>query len=255
MSLAAASRYEAPFKEVDRHDPNGAQSLLQSAIPHTNYLARVGAVFAYLALLASVVTIGFKASEAPFEEQQVIELAPVPVEDPPLVEDTPPPEPIALPEPPPPQALDPIAPVEETKPVAPPKPKPVQKRMEHVPTPRHETRPAPPAHAQAAPRAEAPAVRVPAAAPGAAPSAIANHFHSCMQRAAANAYPKSQAPRTAHISYRAAFSASGSLTSYSITPSGNSAFDAVANRLGGRCGSVPSPGTPVSLSGSLTFSP
>ncbi len=76
-----------------------------------------------------------------------------------------------------------------------------------------------------------------------------------MQRAAANAYPESQAPRTAHISYRATFSASGSLTSYSISGSGNGAFDAVAQRLGSRCGSVPAPGKPVSLSGSLTFSP
>ncbi|MFY9834404.1 MAG: energy transducer TonB, partial [Methylocystis sp.] len=80
-------------------------------------------------------------------------------------------------------------------------------------------------------------------------------FHACMQRAAANAYPESQAPRTAHISYHATFGASGSLTSYSISGSGNAAFDAVAQRLGARCGSVPAPGKPVSLSGSLTFSP
>jgi len=255
MSLAAAPQYEAPFSDIERRDriyASGAQSLLQSKAHRPNYPARVGAVVAYLALLGAVVTVGFKTNEAPIEEQQVIELAPVPVDEPPPEEETPPPEPIPLPEPPPPLALDPIAPVEEAKPVERPKPeKKIEKRVERAPTPTQERRPAAPSHAQTA----ALAVRAPVAPPGATPSAIANHFHSCMQRAAANAYPESQAPRTAHISYHASFSATGSLTSYAISSSGNGAFDAVANRLGARCGSVPAPGKPVSLSGSLTFSP
>jgi protein TonB len=260
MSLAAAPAYRATYQQSVQAAAvtSGAQSLLHGGPQRPNYPARIGAVLAYLALLGAVVTVGFKTSDAPIEEQQVIELAPVPVDEPPPEEVTPPPEPLDIPEPPPPLALDPIAPIEEVKPPPPkpverPKPK-VEKRVEHAPAPRRDAHPVAP-RAQSAPRSAAPAVRAPAAPPGATPSLIANHFHGCMQRAAANAYPESQAPRSARISYHASFSATGSLTSYSISPSGNGAFDAVANRLGSRCGSVPAPGRPVSLSGSLTFSP
>jgi periplasmic protein TonB len=259
MSLAATSDYQAPYRDVESladDRQRGAHALLKKSSHRPNYFASLGAAAAYLAILGAVVTIGFKANQTPIEEEQVVELAPLAVDEPPPEEDIPPPpEAMQLPEPPPPAALDPIAPIEEPKPVEKPKPKKIVEKKTPPQTPRHN------APADAAPRrattsaTSAPAVRAPAAPPGATPSAIANHFHACMQRAAANAYPESQAPRTAHISYHASFSASGSLTSYSISPSGNGAFDAVANRLGSRCGSVPAPGKPVSLSGALTFSP
>lgn len=250
MSLAAAERYAAPTEESDERIIKGAQTLLHLQAPRPNHPVRIGAALAYLALLTAIVTVGFRTNIAPVEEEQAIELAPLAVEEPPPEEDTPPqPEEIELPLPPPPLAMDPIAPVEQKTPVEKPKPKPVKKIEKSVVQPRHT------APAQNAPRVAAPAVRAPAAPPGASASAIANQFHACMQRAASNAYPESQAPRSAHISYHATFSAAGALTSYTISSSGNGAFDAVANRLGGRCSSVAAPGKAVSLSGSLTFSP
>jgi protein TonB len=230
-------------------DPHGAQRLLQPAPIRPNYPAQIGAAAVYALLLGAIVTLTFKTAEAPIEEQQVIELAPAPVDEP-QPEDTPPPEELALPDPPPPPMMDPIAPIEQ------PKPEPAKPKVEKPLKPRTEAKPTNAAPRTAVgPRTDAPAVRAPAAPPGASTSAIANQFHACMQRAAANAYPESQAPRTAHVGYRATFSATGSMTSFSISPSGNGAFDSVANRLGGRCGSVAAPGKPVSLSGSLTFSP
>ena len=224
----------------------GAQSLLSGQPPQRHYPARGIALALYALLIGAAVTTAFKPAQVVTEEEQTVELAPMPVaEEPP-----PPPDqvPIEQPEvddtPPPPMALDPIAPIEEVKPA----PKPIEKVEKKVDKP-VERKPA------AAPRAVPAARALAAPPPGAQVSAIANHFHACMQRAAANAYPESQAPRTAHISYHATFGASGSLTSYSISGSGNAAFDAVAQRLGARCGSVPAPGKPVSLSGSLTFSP
>src|SRR5208282_2829257 len=173
---------------------------------------------------------------------------------PPVVEQPKPPEPEAVkpPEPqvdeppPPPKAIEPaVAPVEppKPKPVVPPKPKPkpVVKAPEHtVAAPRHPV-------AVAAPVRAAP---VPA---GATPSAIANQIHARLARAAANAYPESQKPRSARISYRVMVDASGHITSFSITPSGNAAFDAVASRLGGRIGTVDAPGRAAALSGVITF--
>ena len=227
------------------HRAHGAQSLLSAKPPQRHYTAQGVALALYALLIGAALTTAFKPAQVVTEEEQTVELAPMPVaEEPP-----PPPDqaPIEQPEvddtPPPPMALDPIAPIEEVKPA----PKPVEKVEKKVDKP-VERKPA------AAPRA-VPAARAPAAPPGAQVSEIANHFHACMQRAAANAYPESQAPRTAHISYHATFGPSGSLTSYSISGSGNAAFDGVAQRLGARCGSVPAPGKPVSLSGSLTFSP
>ena len=224
----------------------GAQSLLSAKPPKQHYSAQGIALALYALLIAAALTTAFKPAQVVTEEEQTVELAPMPVDE----EPPPPPDqaPIEQPQvdntPPPPMALDLIAPIEEVKPA----PKPVEKVEKKVEKP-VERKPA------AAPRVAAPAVRAPAAPPGAQVSEIANHFHACMQRAAANAYPESQAPRTAHISYHATFGASGSLTSYSISGSGNAAFDTVAQRLGARCGSVPAPGKPVSLSGSLTFSP
>ncbi|MFY9629273.1 MAG: hypothetical protein WAK03_14130 [Methylocystis sp.] len=254
MSFVAAPAYEAPINEIESRKSDsalGAQSLLQNLVPPPNYPARVGAVIAYLALIGAIVTIGFKANEAPVEEQQVIELAPLPVEEPPLEEQTPPPEPIALPDPPPPQALDPIAPVEEQKPVERPKPEQkIEKRVERVPAPHREPRPAPVARTQPAPRAAAPAVRAPAAPPGATLSGAANAYHSCLQRAAGNV----DAPVGGRVTYHATVSATGAVTSFSITSSSNSALASLAQRIGGRCGSVPAPGHPGSLSGGISFS-
>lgn len=258
MSIAAAHSYEAASNDAHdgcRIELHGAQTLLHSKPPQPNYPAQAGAALAYALLLGVIVTLSYRTAEAPIEEQQVIELAPMPVEEETLEDTLPQPEELELPEPPPPPVIDPVAPVEEVKPKPIQKPK-VEKKIERPPTPRRAPSAAVPTRAgPAAPAGTAPAVRAPATPSGATASAIANHFHACMQRAAANAYPESQAPRTARIAYRATFSATGSLTSYSISPSGNGAFDAVANRLGGRCGSVPAPGKPVSLSGGLTFSP
>jgi len=257
MTLAAASKFEAPYALTDvdsEHGAAGAQTLLHLDPPPPNYFARFGAMVLYLALLGAFVTVGFKTNDAPQEEQQVIELAPLPVEEPQVEDTPPPPEAMDIPDIPPPPALEPMVPIEEAPPVEKPK---VEKPKVEKPKPRPAQKVAPhaPAARQSAQPVAAPAVRAPAAPPGATASAIANQFHACMQRAAANAYPESQAPRTAHISYHASFGATGSMTSYSISSSGNAAFDAVANRLGGRCGSVAAPGKPVSLSGSLTFSP
>jgi protein TonB len=256
MATAVAADLEdavadAPFSS----NPHGVQGLLQPTPDRPHYKAQLAAAAIYALLLGLTVTLSFKAAEVAIEEQQVIELAPLPAEEPPLEDVLPEPEELTLPEPPPPM-LDPIAPVEEA-----PKPKPVEKpkvEKKVEPRPRNDAKPAPAQPRAAAPtgaRTDAPAVRAPAAPPGATPSAIANQFHACMQRAAANAYPEAMAPRTAHIAYHASFSATGSMTSFSISPSGIGPFDAVANRLGARCGSVAAPGKPVSLSGAFTFSP
>ena len=248
MAFVSSSAVAIPSAgpALSDHRAIGAQALLSAKPPKQHYSAQGIALALYVLLIAAALTTAFKPAQVVTEEEQTVELAPMPAaEEPP-----PPPDqaPIEQPEvddtPPPPMALDPIAPIEEVKPA----PKPVEKVEKKVEKP-VERKPA------AAPRAAVPAARAPAAPPGAQVSEIANHFHACMQRAAANAYPESQAPRTAHISYHATFGPSGSLSSYSISGSGNAAFDAVAQRLGARCGSVPAPGKPVSLSGSLTFSP
>jgi len=254
MSLAATPSYEAPFPEPElREDPSaGAQTLLHLEPPPPNYFARVGAIVLYLALLGAIVTIGFRTNETPIEEQQVIELAPLPVEEPPAEDTPPPPEAMDIPDIPPPPALAPMVPIEEAPPVEKPK---VEKPKVEKPKPQQVQRVAPhapaAAHPAVAPRAAAPAMRAPAPPPGATASAIANQFHACMQRAAGGF----DAPMAGRVSYHATFSASGSLTSYSITPSGKGPLDSIANRLGARCGAVAAPGRPVSLSGAISFSP
>jgi hypothetical protein len=106
------------------------------------------------------------------------------------------------------------------------------------------------ARTQPAPRAAAPAVRAPAAPPGATLSGAANAYHSCLQRAAGNV----DAPVGGRVTYHATVSATGAVTSFSITSSSNSALASLAQRIGGRCGSVPAPGHPGSLSGGISFS-
>ncbi len=256
MATAAAPNIEdaRDMDDVFSFDPHGVQGLLQPKTQHPHYRAQIGAAAVYALLLGAVVTLSFKTAEAPVEEQQVIELATMPVEEPPPEEDVlPPPEELTLPEPPPP-LMDPVAPVEEAKPAPKPIQKPVpkvEKKIERPVKPRNDAKPASTRAATAGPKTDAPAVRAPAAPPGATPSAIANHFHACMQRAASSF----EAPLPGRVSYHATFSATGSLTSYSISPSGKGPLDSIASRLGGRCGSVPAPGKPVSLSGVISFSP
>lgn len=244
-AAAPAIALSEPVETALSVDIFGAQTLLEPNAPRPNYPVQLAAVVLYALALAGVLLLSRPAPETQVEEPLELVLAPAPVEEPP------PPE--ATPEqadeiPPPPEAIDPVAPVEEPKPVPKPEPKPkVEKKVERKPV----------ARSDAAPRHAAPAPATSAApsAPSANMSAIASQIHARLQRAAANAYPESQSPRSARVGYRVGFSASGALTSFSIVPSGNAAFDAVASRLGGRIGAISPPGKPVSLSGSLTFSP
>jgi outer membrane biosynthesis protein TonB len=254
MATAIAPNLDAGEAYPEFHtDPHGVQGLLQPVPQKPHYHAQVGAAAVYALVLGAVVTLTFKAAEQPVEEQQVIELAPIPAEEPPPEDTLPPPEELALPDPPPPPLIDPVAPVEEVKPVPKPIEKPkVEKKVEKPPVAKARTdaRPSPTARTTpGAARTDAPAMRAPAAPPGATPSAIANQFHACLQRAAANF----EAPLAGRVSYSASFSATGSLTSFS--PSGSGPLVAIASRLGGRCGSVAAPGRPVSLSGVISFVP
>ena len=136
------------------HRAHGAQSLLSAKPPQRHYTAQGVALALYALLIGAALTTAFKPAQVVTEEEQTVELAPMPVaEEPP-----PPPDqaPIEQPEvddtPPPPMALDPIAPIEEVKPA----PKPVEKVEKKVDKP-VERKPA------AAPRA-VPAARAPARA-------------------------------------------------------------------------------------------
>ena len=162
---------------------------------------------------------------------------------PPPVDEVKPPEPEVLEPPPPPVAEKAVAPIE------PPKPRPIPKPVvKPIPKPVQKAQPRP---AERRPAVAAPVRAAPP--PGATPSAIANQIHARLMRAAANAYPESQKPRSARISYRVSVDASGHVTSFSITPSGNAAFDSVASRLGGRIGTVDAPGRAAALSGVINF--
>ncbi len=249
MTLAAAPRFDAPLQEPDPADPateSGAQSLLRLPAPPPNYIARVSAIVAYLLLLAAFLTVGFHANEAPVEELQVVELAPLPEEAP--EDDPPPPETMELDELPPPPALQPIAPVEQ-KPVQPPKPiKKVEKPVERKPAQAHSASDRR-EHAERNPGAATSRTAASEAKPGATMSQAANAFHACLQRAAANV----DAPRAGRVTYHASVSASGAVSGFSVSSSGNAALDGIASRLGARCSSVPAPGRPGSLSGGISF--
>ncbi|ARN80469.1 hypothetical protein [Methylocystis bryophila] len=260
MTLAAAP-FDAPLQEPEPFDDStraGAQSLLRIPAPPPNHFARVGAIVAYLAMLAAFLTVGFRANEAPVEELQVVELAPLPAEEEAPPEDVPPPpETMTLDDLPPPPALQPIAPIEQ-KPIEKPKPlkkvEKVEKPRERKPAPAHEARPnhersRDHENAERKPAAVGPRT-VSEAKPGATMSQAANALHSCLQRAASNI----DAPRSGRVTYHASISASGSVTSFSISSSGNAALDGIANRIGARCSSVPAPGKPGSLSGAISFS-
>lgn len=252
MSLADAPRLATPYLEADLPQAAdasaGAQSLLHLAPPPPNYPARVGAIVVYLALLGLFVTVGFKTADTPIEEQPVVELAPIPVEEPPPEDTPPPPEAMDIPDLPPPPAFDPIAPVDDVKPVEKPKPQPKIEKLK----PRAETPPAREAKpAKGAPKpAAVPAARAPAAPAGATISEAANHYHACLQRAAASMEP----PVGGRVTYHATVSATGAITSFSITSSSNPSLASLAQRLGARCGSVPAPGRAGSLTGGISFS-
>jgi periplasmic protein TonB len=255
MTLAAAPRFDAPLEDpipAELETEDGAHSLLHLPAPPPHHSARIGAVVLYLALIAAILTVGFRANEAPVEELQVVELAPLPSEEESQPEDIPPPpETMQLDELPPPPALQPIAPVEQ-KPIEKPKPlKKVEKPVEHKPA--HEARPSSDKstrHEHAEHSGATAQGAATEAKPGATMSAAANALHACLQRAAASI----DAPRSGRVSYHASISASGSVTSFSISSSGNAALDAIANRIGARCTSVPAPGRPGSLSGGISFS-
>ncbi|MEF3365206.1 hypothetical protein V3H18_01525, partial [Methylocystis sp. 9N] len=126
MSIAAAPTYQDVTNHAlgdDQGDSQGVQSLLQSTPARPHYPAQVGAVLLYAVILGALVTLTFRTAEKIAEEEQVIELAPMPVqEEPPPQDELPPPETMEIPElPPPPAVIDPIAPVEE-KPKPPPQP-------------------------------------------------------------------------------------------------------------------------------------
>ena len=256
MTLSAAPRFDAPLEapipaELETED--GAHSLLHLPAPPPHHGARISAVVVYLALIAAILTVGFRAAETPVDELQVVELAPLPADDEPPPEDSPP-ETMPLDElPPPPPALQPIAPVEQ-KPVEKPKPlKKIEKPVERKPA-THEARPASdkPAHHEHAERPAGATSHTAApseAKPGATMSEAANAFHACLQRAAANV----DAPRAGRVTYHASVSASGAVTGFSVSSSGNAALDGIASRLGARCSSVPAPGRPGSLSGGISF--
>ncbi|MDR3461668.1 MAG: energy transducer TonB [Beijerinckiaceae bacterium] len=231
----------------------GAQNLLTLKKARQNYLAEGAAVIVYGLVLFGLLTYTTKPQEAPAEEPMELVMLPpppAPVEEPkpPEPEAVKPPEPLPVepPPPPPPEAVEPaVAPVPPPPP-PPPKPEPVAK-------PKPKPVPVVKPHPVAPPRPAAAVAPRPAPPPGATASAIANQIHMRLARAAADAYPESQKPRSAHISYRVQIDASGHVTSFSITPSGNAAFDSVASRLGGRIGTVEAPGRPAALSGSFTF--
>ena len=226
----------------------GAQNLLTLKRARQYYFAEAVAVGVYALILVAALNYQVQPQAAPLEDplELVMEAPPPPpVEEPKPPEAVQPPEPQVEEPPPPPVVEKAVAPIE------PPKPKPIPKpTVKHIPKPVENVEPRrAPEHrpAVAAPVRAAP---VPA---GATPSAIANQIHARLMRAAANAYPESQKPRSARISYRVSVDASGHITSFSITPSGNAAFDSVASRLGGRIGTVDAPGRAAALSGVINF--
>lgn len=255
MTAAFAPAYLAgPTTQESQNGPKllGAQTLLTLKRARQNYFAETAAVALYVAILAGALTYTTKPQPAPAEEPMELVMEAPP---PPPVEEPKPPEPEAVQPPPveepppPPAAVEP--PVAPVKPPEPPKPVVKPKPVAKIP-PKVVAKPQPQQARSSAPAAAVPARAAPVPA-GATASAIANQIHARLMRAAANAYPESQKPRSAHISYRVLIDASGHVTSFSITPSGNAAFDSAAQRLGGRIGTVDAPGHPAALSGSFTF--
>jgi outer membrane biosynthesis protein TonB len=229
----------------------GAQNLLTLKRARQHYLAEAAAIAVYALILAAALNYKVQPVVAPPEEpmELVMEAPPPPIEEPkpPEPQAVTPPEPQVEEPPPPPVAEQAVAPIE------PPKPKPIPKPIvKKIPKPVEKVEPRPVSEHRVAVAVAAPVRAAPVPA-GATPSAIANQIHARLMRAAANSYPESQKPRSAHISYRVSVDASGHVTSFSITPSGNAAFDSVAQRLGGRIGTVDAPGRAAALSGVINF--
>ncbi|WP_294535355.1 energy transducer TonB [uncultured Rhodoblastus sp.] len=229
----------------------GAQNLLTLKSARQHYFAEAVAIGVYALILAAALNYQVQPQAAPPEEplELVMEAPPPPVEEPkpPEPQAVQPPEPQVEEPPPPPVVEKAVAPIE------PPKPKPIPKPVVKHVKPVEKVEPRPVSRApERRPTIAAP-VRTAPPPPGATPSAIANQIHARLMRAAANAYPESQKPRSARISYRVSVDASGHITSFSISPSGNAAFDSVASRLGGRIGTVDAPGRAASLSGVISF--
>ncbi|MBG0809277.1 energy transducer TonB [Methylosinus sp. H3A] len=216
------------------------QSLLLPDGGRPNYPVRAAAVLAYALLLTAAVNFSLPHTETPAEEPLELVVVPNPAVD------QPPPEEIPQPEelddtPPPPEAIEPVAPIEPPKP---PAPKPVPKVVEKNPTPR----PAAAARTDAAPAQSA------STNANAQQSIAANQFLSCMQRSARNAAPDSPIPKHGRVAYRATFSANGGMTGFSIvSSSGNPTLDAIATRVGSRCGSLPAIGRLFTVSGGVVF--
>jgi len=216
------------------------QSLLLPDGGRPNYPVRAAAVLAYALLLTAAVNFSLPHTETPAEEPLELVVVPNPAVD------QPPPEEIPQPEelddtPPPPEAIEPVAPIEPPKP---PAPKPVPKVVEkNPPTPRPAT-----ARTDVAPTQSA------AASANAQQSIATNQFLSCMQRSARNAAPDSPIPKHGRVVYRATFSASGAMTGFSIlSSSGIPSFDAVATRVGSRCGTLPAIGRVFTITGGVLF--
>jgi periplasmic protein TonB len=226
---------------VTTGDFRTTQSLLIPDGGRPNYPVRIAAVLAYALLLGAAVTFSLPHSEPTVEEPLELVVVPSPAIDQPPPEEVPQPEAIDD-TPPPPEAIEPVAPIEPPKP---PAPKPVPKVVEKKPP---VPRPA------AASRQEAAPSQAANANANAQQSIAANQFLSCMQRSARSAAPDSPIPKHGRVAYRATFSASGAMTAFNIvSSSGIPSFDAIATRVGSRCGTLPAIGRVFTVSGGVLF--
>ncbi|WP_051949451.1 energy transducer TonB [Methylosinus sp. PW1] len=241
MTAAAAEAFIAAPETITTGEFRNTQSLLLPDGGRPNYPVRVAAVLAYALLLTAGVNFSLPHTEPTTEEPLELVVVPSPAVDQPPPEEIPQPEEIDD-TPPPPEAIEPVAPIEPPKP---PAPKPVPKVVEKKPpTPR----PAAAARQDVAPSQAA------TANANAQQSIAANQFLSCMQRSARNAAPDSPIPKHGRVAYRATFSASGGMTGFNIvSSSGNATLDAIATRVGSRCGSLPAIGRVFAVSGGVVF--
>lgn len=241
---AAAAQSLILGREPIAATPNirAAQSLLIPNGDRQNYPVRIAAILAYALLLGAALTFSAPQNEPTVEEPLELVVVPSPAVDQPPPEEIPPPEELDDTPPPPPEAIEPVAPIEPPKP---PAPKPVPKVVEKKPpTPRP----------TAAPRQEAAPSQGVATNANAQQSIAANQFLSCMQRSARNAAPDSPIPKHGRVAYRAIFGANGAMTGFNIvTSSGNPTLDAIATRVGSRCGSLPAIGRVFAVSGGVVF--
>ncbi|BBU60306.1 hypothetical protein MSC49_02410 [Methylosinus sp. C49] len=242
MTAAAAEAFiAAPETITTTGEFRTTQSLLLPDGGRPNYAVGVAAALAYALLLTAAVNFALPHTEPTTEEPLELVVVPSPAVDQPPPEEIPQPEEIDD-TPPPPEAIEPVAPIEPPKP---PAPKPVPKVVEKKPpTPR----PATAARQDAAPAQAA------TANANAQQSIAANQFLSCMQRSARNAAPDGPIPKHGRVAYRATFSAGGAMTGFNIvSSSGNATLDAIATRVGSRCGSLPAIGRVFAVSGGVVF--